>query len=156
MEEDPDLGLVARVSLRGVSARVEGPARALAVVARDSSIRVEPGATLEYASLRLASAGARLGVRLRPGGGVVLHADASAARLELHPEAPGEYWLEIDARASAVRVASPQGAVYEVAPGVSCGAKGVSLKVARGRGEGRPLYVIRVSFRGTGAAVKLE
>ena len=156
VEEDPELGLVARVEVRGASARVEGPARALVVRARDSSVSAEPGAALEYASLRLASSGARLALRLRPGGGVALEADASAVRLELHPAEPGEYWVDAKARASALRVVAPEGTLYQLEPGAATGAEGVSLSVPARKSAAQPLYRVKVALKGRGAAVKLE
>jgi hypothetical protein len=153
LEEDPARGLTARVTLSDAEAVVEAPARAVALVARDSSIALEGGGVgLQYASMRLAEASLRGSVGLEPGGGVYLKASAAAVRLELAFRRPGEYWVELDLSAGAVKISSPPGTAYVVEP-----ARGAALRVGV-EGEKRvqpPRYTVRVRLRGRAAAVRL-
>jgi len=138
------LGPTVAVEARGAKIRVEAPVRALVIVASSSAVRAED-LEVDYVSLRSSHSAIKVSARIKPGGGLLARVTGSGVAVELNPVSPGEYWIEIDASGSTVRIVTPSDSSYlleEPAP------PGVALNVA-GKKGGDKLFRVRVSGRGS-------
>ena len=150
--QDEERGLVAEFEGVGVEARVRGPARAVAVSGKASSLRVERGVPVEYLSLKVSSSAVKAEALVRPGGGAYIDATSSAVKIVLEPVEEGDYWLEITGRGSSVKVETPPNSVYTVERGGKFSS--VSVEEAKRDAVGAR-YRFRVSVNTIGSSVHL-
>ncbi|MCE4625992.1 MAG: hypothetical protein F7C35_09060 [Desulfurococcales archaeon] len=150
--QDEEKGLVAEFEGVGVEARIRGPARAVAVSGKASSLRVERGIPVEYISLKVSSSAVKAEALLRPGGGAYIDATSSAVKIVIEPVEEGEYWLEITGRGSSVKVETPPSSSYTVERRGRLSS--VSVEEAKRDAVGAR-YRFRVSVNTVGSSVHL-
>ncbi len=142
---------VAVVTVDSADVAVAAPARALAVVADSSSVRASLDSTLDYISVRVDASSVKARARLAPGGGVYVKADSSTVAVEAEPSAPGEYWADVEADSSGIRVSFNGKARYVVE---ERRVETSSIRIARPGGDAGATVKARV--RADSSSVRLE
>ena len=143
------LGPTVTVDARGAKISIRAPVKALVIAISSSAVRAEE-LEVDYISLKSSHSAVKISVRVRPGGGLLARVSGSSVKAELNPVSPGEYWVEIDASGSSVRIVTPSDASYLLegpAP------RSVALNVNSEK-KGDKLFKVRVS--GGGSSISLR
>lgn len=114
LARDPGDPSLVRLRAHKARLRVKAPLEAIVVRADSSQVRVEAPRPLRYVAVGADSSEIEARATIARGGGALLRLDSSNLSLNLRPEGPGEYWLEVQADSSNARIHVEGGKTVEV------------------------------------------
>ncbi len=129
IKETERYGLTAEVYLSRAGVEIKGPFKILAVKISSGALKAEE-LSLDYSLITASHSAVKITTDIAPGGGFLGKFKTSSAKIVLNTSRNGDYWIELEAGLSSVKVETPDDAKFvlegSLPPGVTVSRKKLS------------------------------